>query len=85
MFEWLPWIGGYAGEVPALSSDRTAWLSKRLSSLWTINPEVAKSLERWYGPEHATKAKFAEAFEICEYGSRPDENKLRQLFPMLGK
>ena len=85
MFEWLPWIGGYAGEVPASASDRTAWLSKRLASLWTINPEVEKSLERWYGPERASRAKFAEAFEICEYGSRPDENKIRQLFPMLGK
>jgi len=85
MFEWLPWIGGYAAEVPASSSDRVAWLSKRVSSLWTINPEVEKSLEKWYGKEHASKAKFAEAFEICEYGSRPDENKIRLLFPMLGK
>jgi hypothetical protein len=56
-----------------------------LSSLWTINPEVGKSLEKWYGKERASKARFAEAFEICEYGSRPDESKIRQLFPMLGK
>lgn len=85
MFEWLPWIGGYADEVPALSSERVAWLSKKLTAHFDINPEVTKSLEKWYGKEVAAKAKFAEAFEICEYGSRPDEAKIRRLFPMLGK
>lgn len=85
MFEWLPWIGGYSAEVPVSKSERPAWLSKRLSTYWTINQEVQTSLEKWYGKERASGVKFAEAFEICEYGSRPDENRIRQLFPMLGK
>ncbi len=38
-------------------------------------------LERWYGRTHAPKVKFAEAFEICEYGRRPDEAEIRALFP----
>ena len=28
---------------------------------------------------------FAEAFEICEYGTRPDEAMLRRLFPFFPK
>lgn len=85
MFEWLPWIGGYARDVPEKEEDRKAWLSKRLSGLWEPNPEVVKALEKWYGNDRAAKIKLAEAFEICEYGSRPDENRIRSLFPMLGK
>jgi len=27
----------------------------------------------------------AEAFEVCEYGAQPDEARLKQIFPMLGR
>lgn len=84
-FEWLPWIGGYASEVPVSSADRLTWLTQKLASSWKINKDVSKSLEKWYGKERADKAKFAEAFEICEYGNQPDENEIKRLFPMLGK
>ena len=39
------------------------------------------ALERWYGPERAAKVKYAEAFEICEYGRQPSEAEIRRLFP----
>jgi len=42
---------------------------------------VKDALTKWYGPDRAAKVEQAEAFEICEYGSRPDENALRRLFP----
>jgi hypothetical protein len=29
--------------------------------------------------------KYAEAFEICEYGTQPNEEMIKNLFPMLGK
>ena len=38
-------------------------------------------LADWYGAEAAGKVKYAEAFEICEYGRRPDKAELSQLFP----
>jgi hypothetical protein len=50
-----------------------------------IIPEVRASLEKWYGKEYAAKVQHAEAFEICEYGSRPTEDNLKKLFPMLNK
>jgi LmbE family N-acetylglucosaminyl deacetylase len=42
-------------------------------------------LEQRYGKPHASKVKFAEAFEICEYGRRPTEEEIRALFPFFPK
>ncbi len=39
------------------------------------------SLEVWYGRDRAAGFKYAEAFEICEYGRRPDREEIRKLFP----
>jgi len=40
-----------------------------------------KELGAWYGPERAAKVVYAEAFEICEYGRKPDKDELKKLFP----
>ncbi|OHB78092.1 MAG: GlcNAc-PI de-N-acetylase [Planctomycetes bacterium RBG_16_55_9] len=40
-----------------------------------------KELAKWYGQEAAAKIKYAEVFEICEYGRRPSEQEIRKLFP----
>jgi hypothetical protein len=39
------------------------------------------ALNKWYGPERGQSVKFAEAFEICEYGRQPTDAEIRQLFP----
>ncbi len=36
-----------------------------------------------YGPTAGAKIQYAEAFEISEYGGRPNAQRIRQLFPML--
>lgn len=36
-----------------------------------------------YGEEAGKQVRYAEAFEICEYGSRPSPADLRRLFPFL--
>lgn len=38
-------------------------------------------LESWYGKDRAAATKYAEAFEICEYGRRPNREELKKLFP----
>jgi LmbE family N-acetylglucosaminyl deacetylase len=81
VYEWLPWIGGYAAEVPADKSDRKKWLYNRMAN--PVSAEVRAVLEKYYGKEKASAAKYAEAFEICEYGSQPKEDEIRKLFPML--
>jgi LmbE family N-acetylglucosaminyl deacetylase len=38
-------------------------------------------LSEFYGQDRAASAKYAEAFEVCEYGRRPDKAELKRLFP----
>jgi LmbE family N-acetylglucosaminyl deacetylase len=38
-------------------------------------------LEELYGRDRASKIQHAEAFEICEYGRRPDKAEIKKLFP----
>ena len=38
-------------------------------------------LVSWYGKEDGAKVKYAEAFEVCEYGRRPNKAEFKQLFP----
>ena len=40
-----------------------------------------KALNKWYGPERGQRIKYAEAFEICEYGRQPNDAEIRTLFP----
>ena len=39
------------------------------------------ALEKRYGRDKGAGVKFAEAFEICEYGRRPSPEQLEKLFP----
>ena len=38
-------------------------------------------LSDWYPAEQAQKVKYAEAFELCEYGAQPNKTELKKLFP----
>jgi len=42
-------------------------------------------LAAFYGNDQADKVQYAEAFEICEYGRRPDAAELKKLFPFFGE
>ena len=46
----------------------------------TANQYRQKLIEL-YGPEKGKKVKYAEAFELCEYGRQPTKAELRELFP----
>jgi len=83
MYEWLPWIGGYSDKVPKNKTERESWLAKNREI--NITPEVRNALEKWYGKNRGAQVQYAEAFEICEYGTQPSGEEVRRLFPMLGK
>jgi hypothetical protein len=46
-----------------------------------IAERFRKEAAKWYTAEQAQKIKFAEAFEICEYGRQPKQEELAKLFP----
>ncbi len=81
-YEWNPWLFSYENQVPAEPAARMEWTRGRVAQR---NGEVA---DRFRGllidelGEPAGRAvKAAEAFEVCEYGSQPSPERLRELFP----
>jgi LmbE family N-acetylglucosaminyl deacetylase len=69
-------------QVPTDKAERKKWLSQRRTPEAT--PEIRSIMAKWYGKQTASKDPlYYEAFEICEYGTQPDEARIRQLFPML--
>ncbi len=78
MYEWLPWHEEKLAEVPKEPAARKQWLAKQRPS--RVPPEWKQALQKWYGAK-AAAVEHAEAFEIAEYGRRPDDAEIRKLFP----
>ncbi len=81
MYEWLPWVDHELDKVPSNASERRQWLKQTRAGEPTA--DVRAALVKWYGAQKGKAVRHAEAFEICEYGARPDEALLRKLFPFL--
>lgn len=61
---------------------RKEWLRKRWSARQSGEANrFRETLIRLYGPEKGAAVKYAEAFEVCEYGRQPTAEELRALFP----
>jgi LmbE family N-acetylglucosaminyl deacetylase len=80
-FEWLPWTSGKLEQVPESEEERLKWLADWRKP--NLKERTKESLIKWYGENKAGEVKYAEAFEICEYGRRPSDEEIRNLFPML--
>jgi LmbE family N-acetylglucosaminyl deacetylase len=76
---------GYEGLIPKTPGARQARVAQVRSThaaRFRGNAErFRKEAAEWYGAEGAEKMKFAEAFEICEYGRKPSKEELKKLFP----
>ena len=81
-YEWNPWLFGYLGRgsqgkgSPAgVDASRAA---KRYGSLADrFRPKLIELL----GEDKGKAVKYAESFEICEYGSQPTRAELMTIFP----
>ena len=51
----------------------------------SVAEQYRAKLIELYGEEKGKKIRYAEAFELCEYGSRASPDKLKQLFPFFGR
>ena len=81
VYEFLPWAGGYAGEVPPERDRRFQWLKTYLCKL---GPEISgiyrEILDRRYGTE--MKILSCEAFQLSEYGAQAGREEIEKLFPL---
>lgn len=78
----------YVKTVPPASDvvGRKAWLKQRWHNRQSNEADrFRESLIQLYGEERGKAVKYAEAFELCEYGRRPTAAELKQLFPFFGK
>jgi LmbE family N-acetylglucosaminyl deacetylase len=81
MYEWLPWTSNNLDNVPEKEEERRQFLAKNWSG--KITPSERAALKKWYGNEKGEAIKYAESFEICEYGKQPSQEEIKRLFPML--
>ncbi len=95
VYEWLPynrgeevptdpnerfkWLKGM--EIDENTPDEEIMAAKRGYAVQFAKPAVRfrKELIERYGYKKGSKVKYAEAFELCEYGSAPSEELLREL------
>lgn len=71
-------------QVPPASDEvaRRAWLKRRWGARQGNEADKYRELLiQLYGPERGKAVKYAETYEICEYGRRPSAEEIRKLFP----
>ena len=83
--------GGADGNASLYPSDEAGRQRRRkqvrdsLANRYSRQAEQHRAtLTKFYGEEPARKIRYAQAFEICEYGSQPSQQDLRRLFPFFG-
>ncbi len=81
VYEWLAWHAGRLDQVPKDPVARRQQLAKQRAG--RISPATRAALVKYYGADAGAKVQHAEAFEICEYGRRPDQAEILRLFPFL--
>jgi len=76
---------GSAERAPRNEAEREA---RRKEVRENFRARFARTADRFrdrliamYGADLGSKVRYAEAFEICEYGRQPGEEEIRQLFP----
>jgi LmbE family N-acetylglucosaminyl deacetylase len=84
--------GGALGSADLIPSDPDKQAARRrqvradhASRFEAYARRFRPALTEFYGAEKADKVRHAEAFEICEYGRRPDKKEIARLFPFFGE
>ena len=76
---------GYAGLYPddaAGRQRRDAQVRKELAQRYAgYANRYRDALVKFYGEDKGSKIRYAQAFEVCEYGRQPSQEELKQMFP----
>jgi len=77
---------GFAGLMPADEAGQQRRHREVRESMAKRNQSLAdrfrNQLVEQYGAEKGPNVKFAEAFELCEYGRQPSREEIRKMFPV---
>ena len=86
--------GGASGSIEHVRSvppetdvaGRKAWLKGKWSDRQSAEADRNRELLiKLYGDERGKAVKYAETFELCEYGHKPSAEELKKYFPFFGK
>jgi LmbE family N-acetylglucosaminyl deacetylase len=76
----------FVADVPKDEAGRRNWAEKLHGDRnAAVADKYRDALVNWYGEKRGRAVKYAEAFEICEYGRRPDAEELKKLFPFFDR
>jgi LmbE family N-acetylglucosaminyl deacetylase len=74
----------YVDSLPSADEpeERRQWLRERWSRRQQREADLCRqTLVKLYGADRGEAITFAESFEICEYGRRPNADEIKRLFP----
>ena len=76
------WQGRTLQNVPAGDRERQAWMVDQVKSRSAaVADKYRERLVALYGPDRGQKIKYAEAFELSQYGRQASVDELKALFP----
>jgi len=82
VYEWIPWLEGKLDSVPESEEKRLEWLAGQYAGHFErAAARYTDLLTERYGAGHASGVKYAEGFELCEYGRQPSKEELWEMFP----
>lgn len=80
-YEFSTW--GSDRKIPEDWEGKKQFLLEGWAPFFDVSEEMMPALEQGYGKEHASRVRYAEPFEFAPYSSRPTEEQIRRLFPMV--
>jgi len=76
---------GHAGLYPADEAGRQRRrdeVRRNLARRYAAQADSHRdTLVKFYGQERARAIRYAQAFEVCEYGRQPSQDEMKQIFP----
>lgn len=82
MYEWLPYNERILDQVPEGDAERREWLSRQSKKVASDTARKYRArLIELYGGQEGGSIRFAEVFELSEYGTQPSPEELKLWFP----
>ena len=81
--EAIPHSMGILDEVRKNPAKQKELIDDNTYAFSKVFPTYMFALEKWYGKEGASKIKYAEGFEVAEFGRQVQEEEIFTLLPML--